>query len=204
MSTSNLLLLPVTALLLPIAHAAGGGAGGESHAFWENFLTPPPLHPLLVNFTAALIPASFVSDLLGRLLRRESLIAAGFWTLLYAAVITPLTAVAGWLWLNDVGDMGHAEMLVHKWLGTALAVLLLPMLFWRWRIKKRRAAPSAVYLVVSAVLVLSLTVQGHLGGMMSFGTGDSGSDAPEHAHAETDTADGAGDDGWKSHIEMKE
>lgn len=50
----------------------------------------PPLHPILVNFTAALVPASFVSDVLGRFLRRESLRSAAWWMLLYAAIITPL------------------------------------------------------------------------------------------------------------------
>src|SRR5438067_802217 len=83
--------------------------------------TPPPLHPILVNFTAALLPASFLSDLLGVVLRKEALKSAGWWTLLYAATVTPVTAVAGWLWMRSMGDMDHSEMSVHKWLGTALA-----------------------------------------------------------------------------------
>lgn len=43
--------------------------------------TPPPLHPILVNTTAALLPASVLSDVLGVMLRKKSLKSAGWWTL---------------------------------------------------------------------------------------------------------------------------
>ncbi len=59
---------------------------------WQN------IHPILVNFTAALIPASIASDLLGKVLRRQSFGDAAWWMLFYAALITPLTALTGWLW----------------------------------------------------------------------------------------------------------
>src|SRR5262245_26273528 len=98
---------------IPLAH--GGAHGG---------FELPPLHPILVNFTAALVPASLASDLLGRFLKRESFFAAGFWTLVYAAAVTPLTAIAGWLWLRGMGDMGHSEMATHQWLGSAIALVL--------------------------------------------------------------------------------
>jgi uncharacterized membrane protein len=62
----------------------------------------PPLHPILVNFTAALVPASVMSDLLGRVLGRPTLSATGWWTMFYAAAITPFTALAGWWWLRSM------------------------------------------------------------------------------------------------------
>ena len=212
MNTSSWLIVPVAALLLPIAHAAGGAGGG--HGFWENFLSPPPLHPILVNFTAALIPVSFLSDLLGRWLKRESLLSAGWWTLLFGAVATPLTALAGWLWLSDMGDVEHREMLVHQWLGTGLALLFLLVAYWRWRFHRAAAPPSARYLAVSAVLVAALAVQGHLGGMMSFGTGEGGPKPGEHSQAESGHDHGqslgatqpAEKDGvqWRPHIDLKD
>jgi len=58
--------------------------------------SPQQFHPILVNFTAALLPLSFLSDVLGRMLRRQSLHNAGWWLLLYAVLITPLTVAAGW------------------------------------------------------------------------------------------------------------
>ncbi len=136
------------------------------------FTSLPPLHPILVNFTAALVPASFVSDVLGRLLKRESLRSAAWWMLLYAAAITPLTAAAGWYWLDDMGGMDHREMDIHKWLGTALAGVFILLAIWRGRIHARGVAPGALYLITTGLLVAALTLQGHLGGMMSFGGGE--------------------------------
>lgn len=65
------------------------------HAGGMDLLRPVPLHPILVNFTAALVPASLLSDVLGRVLKRDTLLHAGWWMLLYAAAVTPLTALAG-------------------------------------------------------------------------------------------------------------
>lgn len=135
------------------------------------FTTLPPLHPILVNFTAALVPASLLSDVLGRVLKRESLRSAAWWMLLYAAAITPLTVAAGWYWLDDMGGMDHREMDVHKWLGSALAVVFILLAAWRGRIHARGDAPGALYLAATGLVVAALTLQGHLGGMMSFGTG---------------------------------
>ena len=212
MSTNSALLLPLAALLLPIAHAGGGAGGG--HPFWENFFAPPPLHPILVNFTAALVPVSFLCDVLGRWLKRESLLAAGWWTLLFGAVATPLTALSGWLWLRDMGDVEHGEMVIHKWLGTALALLFVVLAYWRWRFHRSAFRPSGAYLTVVGLLVAALVVQGHLGGMMSFGAGEGGPQPGEHSEQgerphEHHSATGAtrpskADVLWRPYIELKE
>ncbi len=130
----------------------------------------PPLHPILVNFTAALVPVSLASDLLGRILRRGSLQAVGWWTLLYATIITPFTALAGWLWLRSMADMDHPEMAIHRWLGTALAAALVPLVLWRGWLYRRGSVPSIPYIVACAVFLAGLIYQADLGGTMSFGT----------------------------------
>ena len=129
----------------------------------------PPLHPILVHFTAALVPASLISDLAGRFLRRESLYHAAWWMLLYAAVITPLASIAGWLWFDAMNRPGDLAMRTHLYLGTALAIALLPLMLWRLRLHRRQAVPTGIYLFVTGVLVAAVAVQGHLGGMLTFG-----------------------------------
>jgi uncharacterized membrane protein len=175
-----------------LAHGGGGGL----------HLELPPLHPILVNFTAAVVPVSFVSDLLARLLRRDTLRAAGWWTLVYAVVITPLTAAAGWYWARDMEDMSPRLMSFHRWLGTTIVVLLALLVLWRSRFVRRDAFPSIFYLLASAALVIGLIAQGHAGGRMSFGHGGSPDEPPSAAptttaptHVHTHSNADAGKDG---------
>ncbi|MDE2038788.1 MAG: DUF2231 domain-containing protein [Elusimicrobia bacterium] len=125
------------------------------------------IHPILVNFTAALVPVSLGSDVLERLTRRGSLRETGWWTMLYAACVTPFTALAGWLfWMKD--DVGVHGMAIHKWLGTSLAVLIPALALWRSRFWKADRRPNGLYLGAGLVLLAALILQGHLGGVQVF------------------------------------
>jgi uncharacterized membrane protein len=123
------------------------GHAGEGH---DGGFAFPPVHPLLVNFTAALVPVSLVTDVLGHITGRQSLYAAGWWTLVFGTVITPLTVLAGWLWLDQMGGMSHTAMAVHQWLGTALVGAFGSLLAWRWRYYRDRP-PAAPFLLAAAV-----------------------------------------------------
>ena len=105
--------------------AAAAAAPASLYETAHQFVTDYKIHPILVNFTAALIPISFISDVLNRITGKTSLRDTGWWTLCFAAIITPLTALAGWLfWSHDMDD-GVRGMTIHKWLGTSAAVLLI-------------------------------------------------------------------------------
>jgi uncharacterized membrane protein len=132
--------------------------------------SPENFHPILVNFTAALIPASVLSDLLGKLLRRESLQHAAWWTLLYAAAVTPFTALAGWLWKRSIEAALSADVIaVHQWLGVWLAFAFPVLVLWRWRFHRRGESPGLAYLLTAGLTLLALMYQGHVGGSMAFG-----------------------------------
>ena len=154
------------------SHANEANTGGEGAATlkWSPPRSPEQFHPSLVNFTAALLPLAFLSDLLGRIFRRQSLHNAAWWLVLYAAVITPFTAAAGWWWKHAAGSDLPAKLItVHQWLGTAAAVLFIILAIWRWSIHKRGVPPSVGYLFCALIAVLALVYQGSLGGMMVFG-----------------------------------
>jgi uncharacterized membrane protein len=129
------------------------------------------MHPILVNFTAALVPASVGSDVLGRVMKRQSLHTAAGWMVLFAACVTPLTAITGLLWKRKVGEVVPQDILhVHQWLGISVAVLLVGLGTWRWKVYRRDAVPGGAYLAAGVVLVLALIYQGSLGGQMVFGS----------------------------------
>lgn len=133
----------------------------------HHFVDTYKVHPILVNFTAALIPVSVGSDILGTALRKPTLRDTGWWTMCFAACITPFTAIAGWLfWMKD--DNGVANMTIHKWLGTTAAALLIGFVLWRWSYFKRDRWPGILYLLIGLVIVAAVTYQGHLGGEQSF------------------------------------
>jgi len=134
----------------------------------QHFVSVYNVHPMLVNFTAALIPVSVGSDVLARIFGKPSLRDTGWWTLCFAAIITPFTASAGWLlWSHD--DDGVLGMTIHKWLGTSLAVFLLGLVLWRWSLFKSTSNPSLLYLLIASMVVGAVFYQGHLGGKQSFG-----------------------------------
>ena len=133
--------------------------------------SPDHIHPILVNFTAALVPASVGSDLCGRVLRKPSLRSAGGWMLAYVAVLTPFTALAGWWWKSRVVDMLQPKLIEeHQWLGISLAVCFIALAIWRYIFHKKDVPVSVAYLIAGLVLVLALVVQGTLGGQMLFGS----------------------------------
>jgi uncharacterized membrane protein len=128
------------------------------------------LHPILVNFTAALFPASVGSDLLGRLSRRRSLANAAWWMVLFAAVVTPLTVVAGLFWRRQVDQFLSPQLInTHQWLGISVSVLFALVAWWRGKLHAREENPGLIYFVVVSVVALALVYQGTLGGMMVFG-----------------------------------
>lgn len=125
------------------------------------------IHPILVNFTAALVPVSLASDAVGRWRENGALTKTGGWTLFYAGAVTPLTALTGWLfWMSD--DVGSHGMMIHKWLGTTLALLVPALALWRAWYYRRGRKIDGFYLAAAALLVAALIYQGSLGGAQVF------------------------------------
>jgi len=154
--------------------ASGGTQVKERDAGGLPGFTPPhspqELHPILVNFTAALLPLALLSDLLGLWLKRSSLHNAAAWMVLYAAIITPLTGAAGWWWKSkSAGALPPEIIAVHAWLGTSLVLVFIALAVWRWRLYRKNAVPTLPYLAFAVVAVLALIYQGSLGGAMVFG-----------------------------------
>ena len=123
-----------------------------------------------MNFTAALVPSSVASDIFGRTFRRPALHITAWWTLLYAAAITPLTALSGLLFKRSIGsDLPPDQILTHQWLGISFTFILAGLTLWRWRLYRQNQHPSLAYIFFGLLAVAALIYQGTLGGAMAFG-----------------------------------
>jgi uncharacterized membrane protein len=127
------------------------------------------LHTLLATFTVVLIPISLFSDLLGILLRKESLRATGWWTAVYAAVLIPLAALTGWV--RSMASVHHPQQQGHTWLGVGMVGLLALIVLGRLRVHGSGRVPGAVYLLLMIVLSAVGTYQNDLGRKMGLGPG---------------------------------
>jgi len=129
------------------------------------------VHPVLVHFTTALFPVSFVSDAAGRYLKRASLTDGAWWMLFFGALATPLTALAGWLWAAQNGAASAADPMLatHRLLGLLLVPAFAAMAIWRGRTFANSRTPSLAYLAAAAIVIAGLLYQGYLGGKMTLG-----------------------------------
>jgi len=136
-----------------------------------DFSAWPPLHPLFVHFTSALLPVSVGLDVCGKFLRRDTMLHAGWWSMLIGTAVTPLTVLYGWRWWWSMdGAELTQRMQIHQWLGVSLMVVYLALTFWRSRFHFKSKKPTIAYLIVTIAVTLLLAWQGHLGAEMSFGT----------------------------------
>jgi uncharacterized membrane protein len=131
----------------------------------------PRLHAALNDFPAALLLGSVLFDLLGAVNKRDSLKAAGFWTLIVGVLGTGAAIVAGLLAEDRVehSDRAHAIMGTHETL--AYIVLAIFGLLALWRIVRKgvwndREQPVALTAGVIGVALMVYTAK--LGGNLVF------------------------------------
>jgi uncharacterized membrane protein len=131
----------------------------------------PRLHAVFNHLPAALLPVSVAFDLLGLWLKRESLKAAAFWTLVAGVVGTGLAIIAGEL-AEDAAqhsEQAHVIMETHETL--AFIVLAIFGILAIWRIVRRgvwREKEQPIALTAAVIGVAILAYGAHLGGKLMF------------------------------------
>jgi uncharacterized membrane protein len=164
----------------------------------------PRIHAALNDLPPALLPMSVLFDLLGIFLKRDSLKAAAFWTLVFGVLGTGAAIIAG-LFAEDAvqhSDQAHAIMESHETL--AFIVLGIFGVLAVWRIVRRgvwsdREQPIALAAGVIGVAVL--VYASSLGGKLMFDHGlgikterlpaIAAERAADHQHEETEAAPAA-------------
>ena len=124
------------------------------------------IHPLLVHFPIALFSTGLFFDILARLLNKEELDHAGFWTMLMALISSPFTIIAGIFAFMEEGSWLDLYQFQHGIL-VLISTLLLLVLFWA-RIKfqldfRYSSLKRNIYLFLHILAVGILFYGSHLG-----------------------------------------
>lgn len=126
----------------------------------------PRLHAAVNDLPAALLLAAVLFDLVGWILKRDSLIWAGIWTL-WAGVIGGWAAVILGELAEDAvehGDAAHAIMGVHEKLALITMSLFTLVLAWKlWRRFQLRPFEDRalkLLMIVGLVLLVSTGMEG--------------------------------------------
>ena len=134
----------------------------------------PRLHAALNDLPPALLPMSVLFDLLGLVFKRESLKAAGFWTLVFGVIGTAAAITSGLLAEDAVqhSEQAHEIMETHETL--AFIVLAIFGVLAIWRIVRRgvwRDKEQPVTLTAGVIGVAILVYAASLGGKLVFDHG---------------------------------
>jgi uncharacterized membrane protein len=129
------------------------------------------LHAAVNDLPAVLLPLAVIFDLLGAFLKRESLKAAGFWTLLFGVVGGGLAIITGLLAAESTphGEQAHALMETHETLAYIVVGLFAILAIWRlvrrgvWSEKEQPIALTAGVIGIALVVV-----QASFGGRLVF------------------------------------
>jgi uncharacterized membrane protein len=122
------------------------------------------IHAALNDLPPALLPLAVLFDLLGAFLKRESLKAAGFWTLL-GGVLGSGAAIVSGLLAEDATPHGadaHALMETHETLAFIVLGLFTILAIWRlvrkgvWNEKEQPIALTAGVIGVALIVVTSM------------------------------------------------
>lgn len=132
-------------------------------------VAPHAQHPVIVHFPIALFIMSAVFELLA-VWRKEPLFATvAYYNLLAAAISIPFTIATGlaaWQWQLE-GATLKGNLRLHLVFAITTAAIIL-ILFWkRYRLRTNGESPPLGYFIVMAVGLITITLTGHLGGILS-------------------------------------
>lgn len=134
----------------------------------------PPIHPAVVHFPIALLVLSVVADFFGYLYQTDSLKAAGWWSLLGAAIGGTVAVAAGLYDMKreELEHEIHSQVHKHMYIGFVVLTVIAGLTIWRWLIYADSDYSLNWFYLIVAFLIVGLTFfQGWLGGELVFGYG---------------------------------
>jgi uncharacterized membrane protein len=130
-----------------------------------------PIHPYIVHFAVALFSVSFLLDVFGFILRKDSLQQVA-WINLLVSGIAVILAVASGLWEENriaIPEMAQATFQNHQTAAFISAVIILSLLLWRAASKgKIPVSKKWIYLIIGAAGFAALAFTAQQGGKLVY------------------------------------
>ncbi len=132
-------------------------------------LAPHAQHPVIVHFPIALFMASAVFELLAVWRKQAIFATVAYYNLVGAALSIPFTIATGlgaWQWQLE-GATLKGNLLLHLVFALTTAAIILALYWKRSRLRSKGQQPGAAYFALVSVGLLTITLTGHLGGILS-------------------------------------
>ena len=126
-------------------------------------------HPVIIHFPIALFIASVVFELLALWRKNPALAAVAYYNLVGAVVTIPLaiaTGLGAWQWHLE-GAALKGNLRLHLICAITSAALIFFLCWMRSRLRAKNISPGIAYFAVTSLALMTITLTGHLGGILS-------------------------------------
>ena len=127
------------------------------------------LHTLVIHFPIAMFVGALGVELFGLWRRDARYQSAAHVMLMVGAVGAIVAAFLGWFaggfYLTDRNQV----LMLHRWLGTAIAVAGFGLLYLSATARRSPEKPRTIYWVALAVMTIAIAIQGYIGGSFMHG-----------------------------------
>ena len=126
-------------------------------------------HPVIIHFPIALFIASAVFELLAVWRKQPLFASVAYYNLLGAALTLPLaiaTGLGAWQWQLE-GAAIKGNLRLHMICALTSASLIFFLSWMRWRFRTKGISPGFAYFAVTILALMTITLTGHLGGILS-------------------------------------
>ncbi|MGZ8195605.1 MAG: DUF2231 domain-containing protein [Methylosarcina sp.] len=171
-------------------HDHGGGvaeAVGTLLSFLEGLTTKTPpdifslifpgitgienIHPMLVHFPIAYLPAFLIIDLAGTFIKKPEWRWVASWFLYLGAIMSVFAVVSGFMAGDSVahGENVHGIMEMLEIYGVITLILVFVLSIWRLKSGSRITGPAnALFLMLSTILCVVIMLGADLGGLLVY------------------------------------
>jgi len=127
------------------------------------------LHTLAIHFPVAMFVGALGVELFGLWRRNREYQAAAHVMLMVGAVGAVIAAILGWFaggfYLSDRNQI----LMIHRWLGTAIAAAGFVLLYLSASARRAPDEPRTIYWIILGTMTVAIAVQGYMGGSFMHG-----------------------------------